>query len=128
MRILKIVITFILVDAAWFFFRAGSMSNAIALLSRFGAGTGADLSLAAVISEFAPCSLNYIHMLYMLGGFALLFITDILRYRGVGIYKIYVKIPTPVRFVILYALIFWIIFASLSVGSMNISDFIYGQF
>ena len=125
-RIVKIVLTFIAVDFAWFFFRAGSLTAVIGMFGRIGAGMS--IHPSAVMQEFASAGLNYIHMTYLAAAFAILIITDVMRSKGVKIYEKYLSLPIPVRWTACYIVIFWIILASLSVLNMDISGFIYGSF
>ncbi len=125
-RIVRIVLTFAAVDLAWFFFRARDLSSAVGMLKRFGSGMS--ISPVSVLSEFASSGLNYIHIMYLLAAFAVLVITDVMRNKGVKIYEMYLRLPTVIRWAACYIVIFWIILASLSVMSMDISGFIYGSF
>ena len=125
-RVVKIVLTFIAVDFAWFFFRAGSLSAAVGMLGRIGAGMS--ISPVSVLKEFAASGVNSIHLMYLMAAFAVLIITDVMRNKGIKMYETYSRLPVAVRWIACYIVIFWIILASLSIMSMDISGFIYGSF
>lgn len=125
-RIIRIILTFILVDFAWFFFRAHSIENAALLLSSFKTGT--PISVQAIIMDFASSELTAIHIIYMFLALIALFIVDILAENKVDIYKIYHRFPIVIRWGLCYALIFWCIIAAVSTLNLDLSGFIYGQF
>lgn len=134
-----IIKTFILVDFAWFFFRAGSLSNVIGLLGRFKGISVCPQGLSGLLNEFGEAGLNSIHLIYMIAALLLLIVIDIIENTfsnkegmilsdRIYLIDIIAKLPMLVRWIICYGLIFWIILAGLSVMSMDLSGFIYGQF
>ncbi len=121
-----IVITFVQVDLAWFFFRAGSLGNAVNMIVNACTGTGN--APAEVLGEFSGTGLRQIHFVYMITAFVMLIITDLARNRNSDLYGRYRKLHIVIRWICCYALMLWIIFAALSVMGMDVSRFIYGQF
>ncbi|MCR4754890.1 MAG: hypothetical protein K5868_05070 [Lachnospiraceae bacterium] len=122
-KIFHMILTFIAVDFAWFFFRAGSMRDALNMLAMFGRGTS--FSISGLIRGVG---LDVFNLIYMMVPFIVLIVTDVLRKRGSNIYKTYAKLPVVIRWILCYAAMFWIIFSWLSVRKFNISGFIYGNF
>ena len=118
------LLTFIAVDFAWFFFRAGSMADAAWMLGLFGQGA----DIAHFWNGFAGCGIEAFHIIYLAAAFVLLIVTDIMRFSGRDLYAVYARIPTAVRWMIVYAVIFWILVAWLSLSKTDMSGFIYGNF
>ncbi|MCR4990668.1 MAG: MBOAT family protein [Lachnospiraceae bacterium] len=120
----KMLWTFILVDFAWFFFRAASLSDAVGMIKRFGSN---DVNIG-LIEEFIPSGFVDVHFFYMLLGIITMALVDFLRYKKTDLYAIYKRPPIVVRWAFLYGIIFWIIVAFLTTSRFKMAGFIYGNF
>ncbi|MCR4990914.1 MAG: MBOAT family protein [Lachnospiraceae bacterium] len=123
-NIFRMIWTFILVDFAWFFFRAASLSDAVGMIKRFGAN---DVNIG-LIEEFTPSGFVDVHLFYMLLGIVTMTLVDVLRYKKTDLYVIYKRSPIVVRWAFLYGIIFWIIVAFLTTSRFKMAGFIYGNF
>jgi hypothetical protein len=111
-----IFLTFQLVSFAWIFFRSNSLSEALMIVSRiftdFQLKSGYGLQIGGVY-ELAIIGASLL----------ILFVVDFARERGVTLQTFY-KIPTPVRWLVYYVLIFGI----LVFGKLGTTEFIYTRF
>ena len=121
----KIFVTFGLADFAWLFFRADSFKTGLKMCKR-------------ILLEFHPFSLVG-GALYKLGldqkNFQLLiacilvlFVTDVLTYRGVDLRKWFLRQNWLFRELVLASVILFIILVGAWGNSYNASNFIYFQF
>lgn len=131
----RVMLTFALVDFAWFFFRANSVPDAMGMLRGcFGGALSltqleqGGLSISNFIQECSLCGLSYIHVSYMLVTWMLLIVIDLTKRARISIFAKINNLATPIRFIIYYGMILWIILAGLSTMNMDMSGFIYGQF
>lgn len=87
-RMLRVAITFVLVDFSWLFFRASNLSEAQHLLS-------SALSVRNIYVLFDGslynCGLDQSNFLLMLLGIALLFFADLCKRRGICIRKVILR-------------------------------------
>lgn len=124
-RVLRMFITFLLVDFAWLFFRADGFRNGLRMCKR-------------ILTQFHPLSLLG-GTLYKLGldekeiwlllySIAFLFVIDLLTYRGVQVKNWFWRQNWLFREVLLGLACLFIILVGIWGNSYNASNFIYFQF
>ncbi len=121
--VLKVVTTFLLVTFAWIFFRAATLSDAgyiISQLFNFGGDFAASLQVYGSTVEGYGTQL-----LLSLGLILLLIISDGIDSKW-GIFTLFQKVPTLLRFGVYYALIA-VIFGIL-ISTRVVQNFVYFQF
>lgn len=121
----KIFVTFGLADFAWLFFRANSFKTGLKMCKR-------------ILLEFHPFSLvgDAIYKLgldqknfqLLIACILVLFITDVLTYRGVDLRKWFLRQNWLFRELVLASVILFIILVGAWGNSYNASSFIYFQF
>lgn len=110
------LITFLLATAAWVFFKASSLSNALAVLGGM---------LHGPLWVRQSMGLDRWELLAAAAGLLLLLLVDLLS-RRYHLWKSYLKQPRLVRWAILWVLLFGcLIFGSYGTG-YNAQDFLYG--
>lgn len=124
-QLVRIFITFVLVDIAWVFFRADSLSSAVDIIkSSFTVWNpwqlvdGTLYTLGLERTDFWLMILSILVLLYV----------DILHNRGVSIRESLLKWPLPVRWGLIYAALFWILIFGVYGPAYDTASFIYFQF
>ena len=124
-RLVQILITFVLVDIAWVFFRAHDLPAAFHIIR----------------SSFTVWNpwLLFDGTLYMLGleqadfwimivSILILAAVDILHVKGIAIRDALLSWPLPVRWAIVYGALFWILIFGVYGPAFDATSFIYFQF
>lgn len=124
-KLVRIVITFILVDIAWVFFRAQSMRDAWSLLSSMFTTWN---PWALFDGTLYTLGLSRVDFWIMLASIAVLLGVDILHARGIYIRETVLGWPLPVRWALIYGLIFWILLFGVYGPAYDATSFIYFQF
>lgn len=119
-RLRKTVITFILTDFAWLFFRADNMTHAVALLRQ----------MAGNIWLYAPGSLGLdpAGFIILIAALMVLFAADYLHERNVDIFKGLQKQELWFRYAVCLTLIWSVILLGVYGTAYTSSQFIYFQF
>lgn len=120
MSIFKRGITFILVSITWVFFRAENIHQAIWILKVVFAGEKTTSLLAFGLDKW--------NMLLLVVCIILLIFLDIFKEKGGNIVNYITNCKLPIRWVILYALIFSIIIFGIYGPGYDASAFIYYKF
>lgn len=120
LRLVKIIITFALTDFAWIFFRAASLTEAMAVIRQ--------MFTSLTFTMPADIGLNKINMVLLLVALVILFIVDLCHEKNVRISKIIFAWPKPVRWIFYLAFIWTIIIFGIYGVSYTTSQFIYFQF
>ena len=125
-NVLKVIITFVLVDIAWIFFRAETLGQALDIcermilckpdLSVFCNGTLFTLGLDA--KDFGVAIVAVL----------ILFIVDAMQYAGVNLYDLYRRRNVIVRTVAVYVMIFALLIWGIYGPGYDAAQFIYFQF
>ncbi len=124
--ILKWLITFILVDFAWIFFRANSFGDATLYIRRIIS----DMNLSQIL-EFGIYDMKFSSAVVslMLIGIVTLIVSDIVTYRGTKPYNIWMNCSSIIRWLVCFILILVIIIGEIQIyGESSISSFIYADF
>ncbi len=125
LKLIRIVITFALVDFAWLFFRAAGLRDAFLMIDRVRFDFGLEeFSLPAVYN--LGLDMKNFWLLVMAAG--ILFISDYVKYHGGNIRKWILDRPIIIReFIIASAILFILIFGIWG-NSYDASSFIYFQY
>lgn len=122
--VIRIFITFVLVDFAWIFFRANSISDALYIISNLF--TGIEFSLTSMAVLLASLGIGKFNFIVVLLCTAFLFIVE--YYQGDNpIEDIVDQKPILLRWTFYYALLFVIILLG-GYGYEESTQFIYSQF
>ncbi|QGU95839.1 MBOAT family protein [Clostridium bovifaecis] len=122
-KFIKALITFILVDFAWIFFRANSLSDALYVVKNLFRGLGDINSLNRVVELLLSLGLDKTSFLVGIAAIAIMEMVHLLQRRN-SIVDILNKQTALFRWVIYYVLIFTIMLF----GVFEQSQFIYFQF
>lgn len=125
-NVLKVIITFVLVDIAWIFFRAETLGQALDIckrmilckpdLSVFCNGTLFTLGLDA--KDFGVAIVAVL----------ILFIVDAMQYAGVNLYDLYRRRNVIIRTAAVYVMIFVLLIWGIYGPGYDAAQFIYFQF
>ena len=126
-RVLNMLITFLLVDISWVFFRADSFRNALGILAGiFGIrGSGAWFTYGNNLSSMGlvPAEANV-----LIASLAILFFTDLCMYRGIVIRRWIAAQGLWLRWLLCLAALFGILVFGVYGPGYDASAFIYFQF
>ena len=117
--------TFALVDFSWLFFRADSMTDAIAMIKSIV--TVRNFNILTDGSLF-QLGLNKYHFLFLLLAIAILWISDFLKYRNVDMFEKIEKQNVAVRYVVYMCLFCAVVLFGIYGVDYEASQFIYFQF
>lgn len=123
-RLAQMLLTFILVDIAWVFFRATDLASAIHIIKSsfvWNPWLLVDGTLYTLGLERAD------FWLMMLSILILLFV-DILHEKGVSIRDSLLAWPLPLRWAVIYGALFWILLFGVYGPAFDAASFIYFQF
>ncbi|WP_026517077.1 MBOAT family O-acyltransferase [Butyrivibrio sp. MC2021] len=122
--LLKVFVTFMLVNFAWVFFRAESLSQAVAVIKNCF-----DLSPWALTNgEIFRMGLNEANMLLALLGIAVLVIVDIANYKGIVVREKILSQGIWFRYLIAIAAVLVILVCGIWGPGYDAASFIYQQF
>ena len=124
-KLVQIFVTFVLVDLAWVFFRATSLTAAVEIIkSSFTVWNpwllvdGTLYTLGLEVADFWLMVLSILILLFV----------DILHNKGVSIRDSLLSWPLPVRWGVVYAALFWILLFGVYGPAFDAASFIYFQF
>ncbi len=123
-RLAQMLLTFILVDIAWVFFRATDLSSAIHIIKSsfvWNPWLLVDGTLYTLGLERADFWLMVLSILILL-------FVDILHERGVSIRDSLLAWPLPLRWAVIYGALFWILLFGVYGPAFDAASFIYFQF
>ncbi len=124
-RLVRIVITFILVDIAWVFFRAEDLSSAVEIIRSSFTVWNPWLLMDGTLYTLG---LERADFWIMVASIAVLLGVDILHGRGIAIRDTLLSWPLPVRWGLIYCAIFWILLFGIYGPAYDAASFIYFQF
>ena len=122
-KIIRVIITFVLVDFAWIFFRANSLSDARYIIKNLFNGLGNINTIEQFSNVIFNLGLDKTSFIVGVIAIVIMEIVHLLQNKGSIIFMIDKK-PALVRWAVYYALIFSIILF----GVFEQSQFIYFQF
>lgn len=125
LKIVSIVVTFILVDFAWIFFRANTMSDALSIISGIIRFENIQCINDGTIFELG---LNYVNLKILALSIFVLFIADVLKYHGIMVRKKIISMVLPVRWICYLVAVFYILIFGIWGASYDAASFIYFQF
>ena len=124
-RLVRIVLTFILVDIAWVFFRAQTLGEAMNVLTSSFTVWNPWVLFDGTLYTLG---LNRIDFWVMMASIGTLLAVDVLHARGVRIRDCVLGWPLPVRWALIYAAIFSILLFGIYGPAYDAAGFIYFQF
>lgn len=124
-NIFQVMFTFALVDFSWLFFRADSMTDAMAMIKSIV--TVRNFNILTDGSLF-QLGLNKYHFLFLLLAIAILWISDFLKYRNVDMFEKIEKQNVAVRYVVYMCLFCAVVLFGIYGVDYEASQFIYFQF
>ncbi len=124
-KVIRIVITFILADLAWLFFRAGSLTEGFGILGRIL--FNADILNSVRESAFL-CGYDPGKFIWLLIWMMIMFTVDILREKGVSVYRLITGQRTVIRWSIYLGAVLLLLLGIIRDFGMEASEFIYARF
>ena len=124
-NIIRIIITFVLIDFTWIFFRAESFLQAIEIIkSIFG-----DFSFRVLTDgSMFECGLDKANLLFIPVGIAILLISDYCRKKGIVIREYVVKLKFGYRCLFFVLAVMFILIFGKYGPTYDPAKFIYFQF
>jgi len=125
LKLIRIVITFVLIDFAWLFFRAAGLKDAFLMIDRVRFDLGLmELKLQALYN--LGLDMKNFWLLIIASG--ILFMSDYVKYHGGNIRKWILARPMVIRELIIAAAILVILIFGIWGNSYDASSFIYFQY
>ena len=120
------IVTFILVDFAWMFFRAGRLGESVDILRSMISGR--NFGILTDGSSLYECGLDRPNIVALLLAVAVLLVADICKKRGVAVRKIIMKLHWTLRLIIIPVCVLIIILFGVYGPQYDEAAFIYFQF
>lgn len=121
----KIVFNFILVNFAWLFFRANSLTDACRMLGMIVMNwNNMQLGFLEEIENVLP----EVQRMYLIIGSVCLFVIDYMREKQIEIKARFFNLPFTCRWFVYISVLILLGFASVSALYFETANFIYGQF
>lgn len=124
-RVWKVAVTFVLVDFSWLFFRADSVQDAFSMLRSV---TNMQNISALWNGGLFTLGLNQYHFLFLLLAIALLWISDLLKYKNVDMFEKIERQHVAVRYLVYLCLFCAVVLFGIYGVDYEASQFIYFQF
>lgn len=125
LKLLRMIITFLLIDFAWLFFRAAGIRDAIQMIQRVKSDFGmAELSLSKVYE----LGLNERNFWLLMICIVILLLSDYVKYHGGNLRKWILQRPVILREIIIALGILFILIFGIWGNSYDASSFIYFQY
>lgn len=124
-KTISIVVTFILVDFAWIFFRANNVEDAMHVILSMRHFSNLNWMKDGTLFELG---LNSANIKVLLVSIFILFIADIAKYNGIEVRKLITKLILPARWICYLVAVFYILIFGIWGASYDASSFIYFQF
>ncbi len=123
-RAIKVIVTFMLVNIAWVFFRADSLETALVVLRR-----SLEFTPWAIFdgSIFAP-GLNYRNLCLLAMGLLVMAVVDIFEYRGVDIFGRVIAQGIWLRWLVAIGGVLLVLICGIWGPGYDAASFIYQQF
>lgn len=124
-KLIRMIITFVLVDMAWIFFRADTVTDAIYIIRNI-----VPTNLLKVFMNHSIYDLGLNHKNFMLAefGIVILMLVDYTKYRGIYVKSVITKQNIVLRWIIYYGMIAFILIFGIWGEMYDASSFIYFQF
>lgn len=120
----QMLITFVLVDFSWIFFRAGSLSTAFGIIRRIITSSSVTGFMTTVLS----CGLNKQNLLCVLVSVAILLLFDLCKKRKIDLADEFSKLPWPVQSALLALAVSAVLVFGIWGPQYDQQSFIYFQF
>lgn len=124
-RMIKIGITFFLINLSWVFFRANSLKEALLYLRQMVENPNPWVILQGGLYELGLSSAK-LHMLFL--AILVLLVTDIFRYRQAGLMRLFCSQSIILQYAVCVFFFFWILICGSYGPGFDASQFIYFQF
>lgn len=124
-KLLKVIVTFALVDFSWIFFRAGSFTAALTMIKNMFAEFNPWVLTDGTLFKLG---LNSADMFVLLVSLGVLFVMSVLKYKGMNIRKTLAKQGIWFRYFVYLAGIFAVLVWGIYGPAYDASQFIYFQF
>ena len=125
LKLLRIFITFCLIDFAWLFFRAAGLRDAMLMLKQIFCNFGASQFSSEYLYSFGLDMKNFLLLIISTG---ILFIADLIKYHGGDPGRWVLQRPMILRELILALFILVILIFGIWGNAYNASSFIYFQY
>ena len=125
LKLLRIFITFCLIDFAWLFFRAAGLRDAVLMLKQIFCNFGASQFSPEYLYSFGLDMKNFLLLIISTG---ILFIADLIKYHGGDPGRWVLQRPMILRELILALFILVILIFGIWGNAYNASSFIYFQY
>lgn len=124
-RVMQMLTTFILINFAWIFFRAGTVGDAFAILRQL---VGESNPWVLFDGTLYTLGLDRVEFLLSLFFIACMLVVDIAHYRGISFGRSIARQPLPVRWLLYIAMIYVLLIFGIYGPNFDASQFIYFQF
>lgn len=124
-KLLKVIVTFALVDFSWIFFRAGSFTAALTMIKNMFAEFNPWVLTDGTLFKLGLDSADMFVLLVSLG---VLFVMSVLKYKGMNIRQTLAKQGIWFRYFVYLAGIFAVLVWGIYGPAYDASQFIYFQF
>lgn len=124
-RCIRVVTTFLLVDLAWVFFRAGTVFEALRIIKRM---VTARNHWVWVDGSLYACGLNESNFRLMMWGILLLFAVDICKYKGIRLREVLARQDVWAQWLCVLGAVFGILLFGMWGAGYDAANFIYFQF
>ncbi|WP_029200255.1 MBOAT family O-acyltransferase [Oribacterium sp. NK2B42] len=125
LKLLRIFVTFCLIDFAWLFFRAAGLRDAVLMLKQIFCNFGASQFSPEYLYSFGLDMKNFLLLIISTG---ILFIADLIKYHGGDPGRWVLQRPMILRELILALFILVILIFGIWGNAYNASSFIYFQY
>jgi len=124
-RLVSGIVTFVLVDFAWIFFRAESLGDAVSMIQKMS-GIG-DIS-TFLKGSFYELGLSMNSLKVLLLGIVIIIFADYMKYKGVKLREVILTQELWCRWLCYIAAFWFVLIFGVWGGSYDASSFIYFQF
>ncbi len=124
----SVVLTFIMVDFAWLFFRANSMADAKLLLTKLFTTPIVPIKMLINDGFFFELGVNRQNFFVLLICLAVLVIADVCRYKGICIREKILSAALPIRWCLSIGAVLFVLVFGIWGSGYEATQFIYFQF
>ena len=124
-RLVKTVVTFVLVDFTWIFFRADNMEQAMSIIRRISRIGEVGLSGNEILYTLGLSQKNFV----VLGiALVILFLADVMKYNKIKVREVILKSFLPIRWGVIIVAVCSILIFGIWGSGYTATNFIYFQF
>lgn len=119
------LVTFLLVDFAWIFFRADTTEHAFAVIRQIFHMNNAELLANGTLFDLG---LNRPNFIALMAALAVLFFADVCKYRGIKLRTVILQSNIVIRWFVIFAGILSVLIFGIWGSGFSATNFIYFQF